>query len=628
MANFSEKISTKTKAFVKNLKWQDYVFIGILIIYLILLTSLITSFKQLPSPLYGGDYYYSMGTIQHVLGGGSPFVSSNVLGSEPIYLPFYTILVSIIGFIFSLAAFAAMKVFAFIEIILALIVFYVFASKLLKNKTIALISLVYYLSLVHFPVWKYLQFTYTLMLPLYFLTMLYFFEKRTVKSAIFAGILFGIIGISHSVAFVVATLFLIILAIYILFFEHIQKNKETKKFFWDKNTFKKALGKNIKILIILSVIGVAIAMLFWFKPIFVYHGQPLNPHVDFNQPDFSVFKNQIDFSWDIIKSAFFNFSSIIAGITSILFIIGILSIFFLKKYDASKKFLIIFLLTTFIGTFHFILTQPLLGTNLSAQYVSLFTFSLFRVLFIALGILAIAGFAKKYKEYVIALFLVLFLVFNFIQFSDYSKNDQWINAGRSPLDPRLTEMQEWVLSNTDVNDVFLSSNELNFALNGLTGRKQVNSRRAHNSMFLDIDERQMAAAIMLYGNDDEERKSLLKEYSVDYIYWDYYWVQSDYNFDNQGKLTSWFDPLVVHDTPEHIAMVEKYNLSSFRQHTWLDPSTKSEHIKQFDLIFFLPSQFNITHPWHSDLDNYLEEVWGYKQGDIVVSRIYKIINID
>ena len=621
-----KSIGDKSKLFIKNLKWQDYVFVFFIILYLVFHINLITAFKQLPSPIYGGDYYYSMGTVQHTIDGGSAFVSSNVLNSEPIYLPFYTLLVAGTSKIFGLSAFGAMKVFAVIQMIIALVVFYLFANYLFKNKSVALAVLMLYLPLTRFPVFKYLQFTYTLMLPAYFLSLLYFFNKRSLVSAIVAGIIFGLVGISHSVGFVFATLFFIILFLYMIFFEHL--HKKDKKLVFNKEKFKSEFWKSFKLLLIIGIIGGAIAMLYWFKPIFVYHGQTLNPHVDFNQADFSLFSVQMNFIWKTLKSYFFSFSDVLTGIKSILFMIGFLSLFFLKKYDASKKFLILLLLSAIIGSFHFFLSQPLIGTNLSAHLVRLFSFGLISALFAGLGLGVIVIFAKKYKEYLLIGVIALLLVFNILNFTDYSRNNKWIKVGRTELSPNLVAMQNWVLQNTDVNDVFLSTNELNFALNGLTGRKQVNSRRAHNSMFLDVDERQIAAAIMLYSNNSAERKRLLKDYSVDYLYWDYYWLQSEYYFDDQGKITGWFDPLVVHDIQEHREILNKNNISFFKQHTWLDPATKADYIKQFDLLFILPTKFNLTHPWHPDLDNYLEEVWDYSQNGVVISRIYKIVNVD
>ncbi len=606
------------------MKWQDYVFISLLVIYIVLQITLISSFKQLPSPIYGGDYYYSMGTVQHVMSGGNPLASSNVLGSEPFYLPFYAIIVSGTGLVFGLSAFAAMKAFAIIELIIALVLFYLFANYLLKNKSLALISLMLYLPLISFPVWKYLQFTITLMMPAFLFSLLYFFKKRSILSAVIAGILFGLMGISHTVGFVTAVFFFVIISLYIIFFEHL--HRKDKKWHFDKKSFKTLLLKNIKLLLIIAIIGGVIAMLFWFKPIFVYHGKL--PSTSVHVHAYSSLNTQMNFVFGTFKEYFFNFSNIFNGLKSVLFLIGFLSIFFLKRYDSSKRFLVVILLTAFIGSFHYILSQPLLGVNLSPIHIRTFSFGLATALFAGLGSGLISNFLKKYKSYALIGILILLLIFNIQQFTAYSKNDRWINAGRNELSPNLVEMQKWVLKNTDVSEVFLSTNELSFALNGLTGRKEVIGRRAHNSMFLNMDERQADAAIVLYGNDSEERKKLLKEYSVDYLYWDYYWFQSEYHFDNTGEITSWFDPIAFLDTPEYEKLVKKYNLSFFKQHTWLDPTVKSPSMKQFDLIFILPYQFNLTHPWHPDLDNYLEEVWDYKQNNQVISRIYKIVNVD
>lgn len=609
---------------MQNMKWQDYAFLLLLIIYVIFQTNLIFGFKQLPSPIYGGDYYYSMGTIQHVISGGNPFASSNVLGSEPGYLPLYTILVSGTGFLFSLSAFAAMKTFAIIEIVLAMIIFYLFANYLFKNKSVALISLMLYLPLIFFPIWKYRQFTSTFMITVFLFSMLCFFNKRNILSALISGVVLGLMGISHASGFVSAIFFFVIVSIYILFFEHL--HRKDKKWFFDKKSFKILLLKNIKLLLIIAIIGGAIAMLYWFKPIFVYHGKL--PSTSVHVHDYSSLNMQIKLGIDTFKLYFFNFSNIFYGLKSILFLIGFLSIFFLKKYGSSKKFLILILLAAFIGSFHYVMSQPLLGINLAAQQIGEFSFGITTALFAGLGIGLLANFAKKYKIYVFVGILVLLLIFNVQAFFNHSKNDKWINAGRTELSPNLRAMQEWTLKNTDVNDVFLSTNELSFALNALTGRKEVIGRRAHNSMFLNMDERQVDAAIMLYGNNIEERERLLREYSVDYLYWDYYWLQSDYHFDNTGKMTSWFDPILFPDTLKNNELVKKYNLSFFKQHTWIDPTIKDPTMKQFDLLFILPTQFNLSHPWHPDLDNYLEEIWNYTQNNQVISRIYKIVNVD
>jgi hypothetical protein len=379
-------------------------------------------------------------------------------------------------------------------------------------------------------------------------------------------------------------------------------------------------------LLIIGIIGAAIAMLYWFKPIFFYHGKL--PASTVSIRDFSRLGLQMGFVVETFKLYFFNFSPLFNGIKLALAILGFLSLFFLKKYDLSKKFIVLVVLTAFIGTFHLLITEPLIGTNFAVDQLTYYFFVFTSPLLAGLALAAFIGFVKKFKNYVLIIILLGILILSILQFNSYIKTDKWIANGRTEISPNLVEMQKWVLSNTQVNDVFLSTNELSFALNALTGRKEVNGRRAHNSMFLDSDKRYAIAVIMLYGNDSAERKKLLKEYSVKYLYWDNYWIQSDFMFDNDGKLVSWFDPLMFIETPETGNLVQQYNITAMKQHTWLDPTVRDEAMPQEDVLIVLPSQFNMTHPWHADLDNYLEEVWNYAQNNVVQSRIYKIVNLD
>jgi hypothetical protein len=619
-----EKLKSKLKDFVSHLEWEDYALIALLIIYLFFQLNLLNSFKQLPSPIYGGDYYYSMGTVQHVMSGGNPLAGSNILGSEPGYFPLYPMLVSVVGWLFRLSAFLAMKYFSIIVMFASLIVFYLFSNRLFKNKFLALITIIIYLPLSSFPIFKYSPFTASLLLPAFFFGMLVFFNKRNLVSAIISGALLGLIGISHPVIFVAAVFFLVIFSLYILFFEHLQKKE--KKWFFDKESFKKSFGKVLLFLIIIGVIAAIIAMLYWYKPIFVYHGKL--PSSSVATRDFSPFRLQMQFVGQAFKMYFFDFSTPFYGLRSVLTLLGLLSLFFLRKYDSSKKFIVLVVITAFVGGFHLLITEPLLGTHFAADQLRDYLFLFMSPLLAGLALASLTAFVKKFKTYILILFLLALLIISIFQFNAYTKTDRWIAAGRSELPANLAEMQKWVLANTKVNDVFISTNELSFALNALTGRKEVSGRRAHNSMFLDSDKRYAAAAVMLYGNDTVKREELLKEYSVKYLYWDYYWMQSDFVFDKDGKLTSWFDPFMVVETPEYDAMVVQYNISVIRQHTPLDPTAKEETMRKYDALIILPNQFNMAHPWHSDLDNYLQEIWNYSQNGMVYSRIYKIVNVD
>jgi len=615
----------KVKGFFQKFDWKTALFIVVLLIYGVLVINLALQFKQLPSPLYGGDYYHSMGTVEHFKAGGSPFKNAALLNGLPSYFPVYTILAGGIAKVFSLDSFVAMRIFSMIEIFLSVIVVYFLGKLLFKNKITALIFAVAYLDLTFFPVWKYLQFTQSLMFPLFFLAAFYFYEKRNWVSAVILGLVYGTLGITHSVGFVTASMFMIIFSLYLLIFQHMKKFK----MIYNKD-FKENFVKTLRFLIIVAVLGVAIAMLYWYKPIFVFHGQPLNPVPNFDQQDFSSMRVWWSFTVRIFTMYFFNFSNLYYAIKSIFFILGIIGIFFLKKYTNAHRFIIIMLITTLIGSFHFIILQPITGINLSAEYISMFAFALAIAMFTAFTASTIGSFAKKYSDYVLIIFFALLLLFNIMQFTNYASTDRWIQVGKSPVPQSMIEMKNWVLANTGVNDIFLSNNELSFALNALTGRKLLTLKRGHTELFSDANKNMQDAAIIFFSNSTDARKALLKDRNVKYLYWQADWVRLEYQFDEQGKLVSIFDPLLLLDTPETRKLLEENNISYTPDYTWLDPAVRQDDVKKFNVLYIGPQNYNnYTNPWKPDLDNFLQEVWSYTDpsNNMAVARIYKIVNI-
>ena len=118
---------------------------------------------------------------------------------------------------------------------------------------------------------------------------------------------------------------------------------------------------------------------------------------------------------------------------------------------------------------------------------------------------------------------------------------------------------------------------------------------------------------------------MIKKYDIKYFYWDYYWVQSEFYFDNQGKLTSWFDPLILFYSEEKERILKENDIKYFIQTTWVDPAIKGEGIPKFKLIFISPENYyNNTHPWGKNLDLYMDEVWSYNQQNQKIAKLYKI----
>ncbi len=94
----------------------------------------------------------------------------------------------------------------------------------------------------------------------------------------------------------------------------------------------------------------------------------------------------------------------------------------------------------------------------------------------------------------------------------------WVENGFH--DFPFQDLQSWILKNTNVNDVILSSYEASFMVFSISGRKTFLFRMTHVSPFVNYNERSANVMIALYNNDSSRSLQILKEYHVKYIYVD------------------------------------------------------------------------------------------------------------
>lgn len=594
----------------------------IVIYYLITQQILISQFKSLPSPLYGGDYYFQLGSIIHIIEGGNPLEAHNIKGSEPGYFILYSFLVAFVGKLFLLKPMIAMFVFSQLLVILSLIIFYFFIFYIFRNHWIALLGTIIYLPITKFPILIYNAFTYSLIIPLFFFSIYYFLKNKNTKSGILLGFFIGLMSISHGSAFFVAFFSLFVLFFYLVILQNMYiKNFSIKLKLNKENTFN-----YLRLFVLIFIIGFSISLLYWYKPIFVYHGKTLNDMQNWAFIDLTNFNYQIEYLFHILQNYFFNFGNIKTFFISIFSFLGVFFIF-KNLEDKKSEYILLLLIISFVTTFHYFITEFLLKTHFVPQRISYFTFPLVTILLFCFTIEKFTSIKelKKYKSLIIVSLIFTILLFQHFEFQQKVEKDKWIQVGKQPLSQDMLEMQKWVLNNTNVNDVFLSTNELSFALNALTGRKVMITRRSQNSPFLDIDQREADAAIILYGNNSKKRKELLEKYNISYLYWSNYWIQSEYYFDNQGKITGWFDPILVKDIRSYGAYFENYNISYFTLNTWIDPAIKGDKIRKYNLLFIGPQNYrSFEKPWNKDFDNYLEEIWNYTYRNQIIAKIYRV----
>jgi len=617
----------------KKITWAV---LSLLIIFFLAMNYLLLKpLVSLPSPLYGGDYYHQLGSTNHVKYGGNPLVSPNVVGSLPIYFVVYPAITGSIAKIFNMDAMAAEFFFSYVILMASAILIFILTQKLFKNYFISAISVLLFISPARMPVIKYTDFAYFVMMPLLLFMVYNFINKASIKNSLFLGGVYGLIGLTHSVAFMASSLLLLSVFLYYGVYSGLFNN--SLKFKGNHIDFKKII-KAVLPYAIVFVIGVSIAMLWWFKPIFVFHGQTPAHYSEWNSQNWASLSVQFKFAFDFIKEMFFSFNDLGNGLRSIFSIIGAFGLALVKNRRDSIRYVQFLVVASLIITFHYFITQNLFGFNFIPNYINYLLLSSVSVVLSTFGVYLVYELIKKInlkeerqKNYLVyAYFSVLIILLILAQFKAFNERpkEKWYAAGINQLPLQLVGLKDYLVKNSNVYNTILTTKEIGFAINALTGRKLLVVRRAHNDPFMNVEPRELDASIILYGDDVQAKKDLLKKYDVKYLYWDYYWLQSEYYINEQGQVTGWFDPLIMFYSPEKEATLSSYNISYFKQYTWVDPALKGDTYKQFDLLFISPQNYyNFTHPWKPGLDNYLQEVWNYSSNGNVISRLYKIVNV-
>ncbi|RMF56011.1 hypothetical protein D6745_00540, partial [Candidatus Woesearchaeota archaeon] len=259
--------------------------------------------------------------------------------------------------------------------------------------------------------------------------------------------------------------------------------------------------------------------------------------------------------------------------------------------------IILIFLTGFIGIIHPLITKPLIKTSFGFYRFSIIL-NLSRVLLITFGFVLIYEIIKNKKARQIFIFAsVLLVMFHFFSYTmptyrenKWTKVGQEMNAGIGSM----FAMADWIEKNIQDDGVFISPHgETAFALNALTGKKVMHMRITHANPFVDSNKRIAEAAVILYGNNSEEIKRLLKKYDVKYLY------EDQYSFQSQKQcLENWalFDTEEFGDmsynclrtTPEYKKYLQANGIQVKKVHARLDVA--SNKAPKFDLIAIKPGK--------------------------------------
>jgi len=566
--------------FLKKIKWQEWVLLAAIVIVCFSQYSEISKFVQIPGPLYGGDLYFHYGISLFIHDNGSVFASNHYLNEFEHYPWLYHWLVSSLSGISGANIMSVYNFFPIIITILSGIIFYFLMRKITGSRTVSLLTAIFWISL-ELPSSHPTTFAAKVLVPLMLLSLLY---ANSFKMQIIAGIVYGLCGIGHVTAFLGASLVIVLFFIYKI----IEKEKKEQKI-----DYLQRIKKQVIAFLPIVIIGVAIAMLYWWAPIFVYHG-----HTPNNWQEYAS-GTTLSVSWlgSVFSIYFLNFSGIWIFIISI---VALLGLYISIKHSSKFLFPLVILVATLIGMLHPIITTPLLHISFGFyRFPNILLFPA-SVIFFGIGLLVIFNSFKKVNPKYIIAAIVLVLALNFYSVYTAYDNNQWTKVGKSitPDTQALFTAAEFINKNTNLNDVFITMHaETAFAMNALTGRKILYMRVTHASPYVDANKRIADAAVILYGNNETLRKELIKKYSISYLFYDYFtgqaasactqaWDVID-KPENEG-----YTYYCLKTSPDYEQYLNSNGVETKKVHARLDPA--SVNAPKLDLLLVKPAPLKLN----------------------------------
>ena len=578
--------------------------------------STISKYQQIPSPLYGGDYYKGLGDIIHILDGGSILENAQMKGEVPLAPWLYFLLVAIFSKLTGMAAMAAMLNFTLLVDVAVFILFYYLIREITKNAFAPSLAVLLVFSFGFTPVMKYSFFSSVISFPIFILSLYYFLKQPSLKTAAIAGTALGLAGLSNSQAFFVAFItFGIAAAVYLL-----PKLIDLKE---RKPTLMPESIAALKPYVLIFAIGFLLSLLFWYRPIFEYRGSTPNDIQNITVPDV---KNPA-YLWgsvtDLFSFALLPFKSGFTWIFSFLSLAGIYYAYKTRS-ELASVFIIILLAAWFISIIHPLITLPLLNKHFVNFMMSDQLYPTLIPLLVSFGIV-FANESLKQSNTIKAMAFAALLLIAYMNYADYWKargDTVWEKAGKEPLATPYADLASWIRGSTAPDDVFLTSNEDGFMMNSLTGRKVVSYRRAHASPYVNMHERMADAAVMAYGTNDALRAELLKKYNVKYLLWTNRWVLNEFQFDAQGQLQGFFDPMTVPANASNAAYWGSNGVRYLEANMPMDPAPRTG-VPTYDQLIALPANFSYE-PLANGIYNNFELAKTFNYGGQDVFRIYRI----
>lgn len=568
---------------------------------------ILSTFKELPSPIYGGDLWNHLGSIYHIYYGGSVFENGQMLG-EIQWVPWlYHVYVVLLSWFSGLDPMYA-SIFASLPMIFATAILGYLLVTRFNFSDNALIILAASLLLVRFyPTYKYTDLAFLVIGPAVLLAWMLFLENRTLKRGALLAIVNALGALTSPQLFFSEIILFGVVGLN----EFYSVYKKSGKFDFAQFTNMQFI-ESLKPFILIFAAFFILSLPYWFWPIFVYHGATPNNLQIYGWADFSKFGTQISYPLKTLFDTILPFGNIPVLLLGVVQLAGIYAIIS-RRSEQKFNFLFLAIIASFIALFHHLISYNLLGTQFAPERMYWMLQFPLSIVEVAIGAGWLVERFKQSENPVGGACVILVVWSIFISLSG-TYVYQWTKAGQQPVPEHLQAVKSWILKNTNVNDVFLTDNEDAFMMNGLTGRKSVSYRRTHAPVYADMNQRMLDSAVMLYGSDDTKRAELLKKYNVKYLLWTNRWLQNEFAIGNDGRILGFFDPLMVPAKAEYKKYLSDNGIKFLEAKTYLDPAARSDY-PMYDVIVAMPANPYYDKPWD---DGMAARLTGLKSFDGII----------
>jgi hypothetical protein len=539
-------------------KYKTYLILSLIIGILIFTHFLVTKdLKSVPTCLFGCDYYYENGMAMDLVNNPSNTYKSashdwiNYTSSLPKSAFYYHATVSKLFFFNYFDTWKAIILGSYFLIILGFLGWFFFFRKVFQEglfESVLFSTVAFNLSLA--PYFKYNHLN-NVFLPILLLSIFLLMKnlKKSIKQQIpywiFSILILIFFSNIHAMSLFIGFFFLGFGYLFLHNLEQKTKIKEKLKQLFSKKEL--AIFSGVVIISLLLILSLG-----WWRVVIFEYGSDENAYKFDIHPSLTESRNFFPLTISWVKGIFFTFGTIERTLKSLIAIAAILIFLIVKfKHEDQKKLKWIFS-GFFISVFHYFITIPIFGKDLSPSHALSFLSPLFYAISLLIILKTLKNiWSKKIHISIISVLIVIFLMFSINASLNQTKGSFWQN-GHSEIPFYYQELQQWYRSNdiSPSDTIFISTNELSFAVHGITGNKLFLGRQSHFFHFGDFQKTWMDGAIILYGNNSEVRREKLNEYleiaksqgKELYIYWDHYWINSDYQFDSAGNAHP-FDPI-------------------------------------------------------------------------------------